>query len=214
MPYLRDTVFVLSKSPFREQDRAYIVYGREHGLLYAVARSASSKKSKQAPHLEPLTVSHIMIAKGATFDKLAVAHAEPRSWYAHTHPRLAHYAIALGFTGLAQKLLYPGVADENIFNLFCELCEITGNLPQEPSLERSRFIFSAATVKLLDMLGYAPAPHPAYPVIAFMQKSPLRDCLRITATTHELDRASSFVDEALTHTPLQDDSASKHMILF
>ncbi|MEK7529476.1 MAG: recombination protein O N-terminal domain-containing protein, partial [Patescibacteria group bacterium] len=61
MPYIRDRAFVLKKEPVNEHDRRYVLYGREHGLLTAVARGTSLKTSKQAGHLEPFTEAEIMI---------------------------------------------------------------------------------------------------------------------------------------------------------
>src|SRR6516164_59157 len=75
MPYLRDTVYVLRTEPFREHDAWISMYGREHGKLEAVARGFRNAKAKQHGHLEPLTKTEVMIAVGASVDKLAVAHA-------------------------------------------------------------------------------------------------------------------------------------------
>src|SRR6266567_7926085 len=99
MPYLRDRVIVLSKEPFREQDRRYVMYGQEHGLLIAVARGASVKSSKQAGHLEPFCTSDVMIAKGSAFDKLAVAKMVDWPWRGSS-PRLEAYAVCGAFSEL------------------------------------------------------------------------------------------------------------------
>ncbi len=208
MPYLRDTVFVLKKEPFREQDRRYTAYGREHGLLVAVARGVSVRTSKQAGHLEPLSVSDVMIAKGAAFDKLAVARAHAVPWAPSAGPRLAHYAVAGGFAGLTAQLLKPGIADARIFDLLCEVCQATGRMPADPSRERSRLLFSAATLKLLDLLGYAPDIPPSLPLVSFMRRAPLADVLRITATADVLEAAAAFVEEALAETPLHEEPAT------
>ena len=216
MPYLRDTVFVLKKEPYREHDRRYTMYGREHGLLVAVARGSSLRKSKQAGHLEPLSISDVMIAKGAAFDSLAVARSHRVSWMPSVTSRLAHYAVAGAFAGLTAELLRPGMIDERIFDLLHEVCSTTGSLPTEPSRERSRLLFSAATLKLLDALGYAPdidaaregtSPVPSLSLVSFMRRSALSDVLRVTASTAVLDAASAFVEEALSQAPLREEPA-------
>lgn len=205
MPYLRDTVFVLKKEPFREQDRRYTMYGREYGLLIAVARGSSSRVSKQAGHLEPLSVSDVMIAKGIAFDKLAVARAQSVTWMSPERLRLAHYAIAGGFAGLTSQLLRPGLSDGRIFDLLVEVCDATSHMPLDPSRDRSRVLFSAATLKLLDILGYAPEIPETLPLVSFMRRSPLLDILRVTAPVDVLSAASAFIEQSLSQAPLREE---------
>lgn len=213
MPYLRDTVFILKKEPYREHDRRYFLYGREHGLLIAVARGASSHRSKQAGHLEPFNLAEVMIAKGASFDKLAVAHALPfqvsNSMFQVSN--LARPAILGAFSDLVVKLLRPGVADERVFDLLRESGSALADLPREPSADRSRLVLSAATLKLLDLLGFAPPVHPSpefttpvqcLALVSFMRRSPLADVLRLTGQVDIFRAASAFVDEALKNTHL------------
>lgn len=207
MPYLRDLVFVLKKEPFREQDRRYYLYGQEYGLLVAVARGASSKKSKQAGHLEPFSVSEVMLAKGKGFDKLAVAKQvrPPRSG------GLTFYTVAGRLSDLVIALIRPGVADERIFFLLEETSECLSDLEAEPSLERARFVFSAASLKLLDLLGFAPDPKVASEEVrqlaAFARRAPLANVLRLTAPKSVLNDFSAFVEESLSATHLDDPHA-------
>ncbi|MBI5654429.1 recombination protein O N-terminal domain-containing protein [Candidatus Uhrbacteria bacterium] len=211
MPYLRDTVFILKKEPYREHDRRYYLYGREHGLLIAVARGASSHKSKQAGHLEPFSQAQVMIAKGASFDKLAVAKADA-SYPVHRTSYLANYAVMGSFSDLMVKLLRPGVADERVFDLLQEAGSALAELPREPSADRSRLFLSAATLKLLDLLGFAPPVHASpefttpvqsLALVSFMRRAPLADVLRLTGQTDIFRAASAFVDEALKNTHLE-----------
>src|SRR5260221_1125377 len=111
MPYLRDRVIVLKKEPYREQDRRYVMYGREHGLIVAVARGASIPRSKQAGHLEPFSEADVMIAKGVAFDKLAVA---KHVGAIHELPLLAGYVVCGAFSDLMIRLVRPGIADESL----------------------------------------------------------------------------------------------------
>lgn len=220
MPYLRDTVFILKKEPYREHDRRYYLYGREHGLLVAVARGASSKRSKQAGHLEPFTVAEVMVAKGASFDKLAVAkmnssYLVPRTSY------LAGYAVMGAFADLVVSLMRPGVADAHIFDLLHETGSALAGLPREPSADRSRLILSAATLKLLDLLGFAPPVHPSpefttpvqsLALVSFMRRAPLADILRLTGQVEVFRAASAFVDESLKNTHLERPPRHAEMI--
>jgi len=208
MAYLRDRVIVLKKEPFREQDRRYVMYGREHGLLVAIARGSSVRTSKQAGHLEPFSESEVMIAKGSAFDKLAVA----RLIRAPRMPRLASFAVSGGISDLIARLLRPGIADERIFDLLSELLRTAESLPGDPSPDRARLLHAAATLKLLDLLGFAPhierAPEgtssvPSIALTVFLRRSSFADILRVTGTTDVFAAAADFVDEALRVTYLE-----------
>ncbi|MDQ7814543.1 MAG: recombination protein O N-terminal domain-containing protein [Patescibacteria group bacterium] len=220
MSYLRDTVIVLKKEPFREQDRRYYLYGREHGLLIAVARGSSSPKSKQAGHLEPFSYAEVMIAKGTAFDKLAVAkgagsYLVPRTSY------LASYAIRGSISDLVLKLMRPGVADERIYDLLAETLDVTASFPVEPSPDRARLILSAATLKLLDALGFAPIINPSgeattpvqsLALASFLRRAPLSEVLRITGSVDIFRATSGFVEEALKATHLTDAPTGPRVI--
>lgn len=207
MAYLRDRAIVLKKEPFREQDRRYTLYGREHGLLVAVARGSSLKRSKQAGHLEPFSEAEVMIAKGAAFDKLAVARSVASA--VRVVPRLPSYAILGAFFDLVVSLNRPGISDRRIFDLVSEMRDVCASLPAELSHDRARLLLSAATLKLLDLLGFAPPfgddedlPAQSATLLKFLRRVPLADALRVTATTDVLNAASARIEDAVRHTPL------------
>jgi len=211
MPYLRDLAFVLKKEPFREQDRRYFLYGREHGLLIAVARGSCLKKSKQAGHLEPFSVSEVMLAKGAAFDKLAVAKNRSNGTYQTNIPTLASYAVCGRLAELVVALTRPGISDVRIFYLLEDTAQAFSGLECEPSPERARFILAAASLKLLDFLGFAPnaalaeqAPENFAQLFSFIRRSPLADALRLTATKGELNYFCAFIEESFEHTHLEN----------
>jgi len=166
--YIRDQVVVLKKSPYREHDRRYIMYGRRHGLLIAAARGAMKLKAKQAARLEPLTLADVMIAKGRNFDQIAVAtrldvsRQLPSTVYRLPSDvghitSLGGLAVAGAFADLFLRLIRPGVADERLFALWEELVACLAELPQEPTALRAQLMFAAASLKLMDALGYGPA---------------------------------------------------------
>jgi DNA repair protein RecO (recombination protein O) len=153
MSYIRDNVIVLKKMSIREWDRQYFLYGKEHGLLFAVARGAMKPAAKQASQLEPFTFSDVMIAKGRAYDHLAVAVREKSN---KRYQAVGAYAVAGAFSDLCLRLLKPGVADERIYRLWEEL---VGNLAQfkaEISSLRAQLLFSGVSLRLLDLLGYGP----------------------------------------------------------
>ncbi len=151
MSYIRDQVMVLKKMPMRELDRQYFLYGLEHGFMVAVARGAMKTQAKQTALLEPFAFADVMIAKGKAYDHLAVA---IRSKGNKRFATIGAYAIAGAFSDLCLKLLKPGVADERIFRLWEEFCLVLAQFKDEISSIRAQLLFSTASLRLLDLLGY------------------------------------------------------------
>ena len=154
MPYIRDRVIVLRSESFREHDRRIVMFGLGHGLLSAVARGASAQQAKQGGHIVPFSEAEVLIAKGAAFDKLAVATV--------IHParvlrqRLSALAVAGAFTDLLERLQKPGIVDDDVYRLLQEVLAAASDLPEESSAERARLLYAAAALKLLDRIGFAP----------------------------------------------------------
>ncbi|MBD3251500.1 DNA repair protein RecO, partial [Candidatus Uhrbacteria bacterium] len=154
MSYLRDRAVILKAEPFREHDRRLVLFGRSHGLLEAVARGASRKESKQSGHLVPFMEVEVMIAKGSAFDKLAVARV------VDSHRRIRQRLGALTYTGaffdLFERLQKPGIEDTELYHLLQEVLFVCDQLSEDPSIERTKLLLSASTLKLLDRIGYSP----------------------------------------------------------
>jgi hypothetical protein len=161
-------------------------------------------RSKQAGHLEPFSEATVMIAKGAAFDKLAVASFVHSVQWAADSTQLASYVLFGAFADLVIRLLRPGISDERIFFLLRETVEAVVHMPTAPSPDRARFLYGAASLRLIDLLGYAPDidVHEMAPLLKFMRRAPFADLLRVTATRETLNAAAAFVDDALTHAPL------------
>jgi DNA repair protein RecO len=154
MSYLRDRAIVLKCEPFREHDRRVVLFGRSHGLIEAVARGASRKESKQAGHLVPLEEAEVMVAKGATFDKLAVSRVIES--HGQIRRRLGALAVVGAFFDLFERLQKPGIEDEELYNLLMEVLVTAERLTEDPTVERAKLLFAAAALKLLDRIGFAP----------------------------------------------------------
>jgi DNA repair protein RecO len=155
MSYIRDRAIVLKCEPFREHDRRIVLFGRSHGLIEAVARGASRKDAKQAGHLVPMEEVEVMIAKGATFDKLAVSRV------IESHQSIRYTLGALTVVGtffdLFERLQKPGIVDPELYNLLMELLVVAERLIEDPTVERSKLLYTAAALKLLDRIGFAPS---------------------------------------------------------
>ncbi len=209
MPYLRDRIFVLKNEPFREQDARIVMYGRTHGKLVAVARGMRKMGAKQLGHLEPLSQADVMIAVGQAFDKLAVAQAvSPRLGL---RDDLGAMAVLGSLAHLVELLTRPGVADVVIYELLLETADVWRTTERLPSPERGRLVLAAASLRLLDALGEAPAfneidlrglPDGVKTLLRFMRLRPLRDLLAITAPSVVFIAASAMVETAVERAPL------------
>ncbi|HVM90639.1 MAG TPA: recombination protein O N-terminal domain-containing protein [Verrucomicrobiae bacterium] len=208
MPYLRDTVYVLRTEPFREHDAWISMYGREHGKLEAVARGFRNAKAKQHGHLEPLTKTEVMIAVGASVDKLAVAHAV--SAQTDLRGRLGAMAMMGSFAHLLDSLTKPGVADPEVFDLMDELSAAWRATTREPSTERARLLYAAAALRLLNALGYAPeleradVGDEAAKLLAMLPQLPLSFALSVSAPASVFQAVCATVEEALEDAPLRE----------
>ncbi len=223
MSYLRDTAIVLKNEPFREHDAALTLFGKEHGKLQAVARGARSWKAKSLGHLEPFSEVEVMIAKGAAFDKLAVAHLrKPRLSF---RIRLELLAIAGGFINIVDVLTRSGMPEKDVYGVIESVLNLADSYEETLSIERCRLLFSAAVLKVLDALGYGPVidqsalsrkqNHQRWvlcsaqddehkqmiSLLKFMRSRPLRECLQLTATKDVFLGASAWVDEAMKQAP-------------
>ncbi|GMU25876.1 DNA repair protein RecO [Patescibacteria group bacterium] len=155
MPYLRDRVVILRSVPFREHDRMIVMFGWQHGLMEAVARGSGLARSKQAGHLTPMSEIDVMIAKGAMYDKLAVARIT--NHHRGIRKRLGALAFVGSFFDLFERMQKPGIVDETLYALLVEVLEAGESIPDEPSRERTGLLYAVAALKLLDRVGLAPA---------------------------------------------------------
>ncbi len=154
MAYIRDRAIVLRAEPFREQDMWLTCYGRITGKFNAVARGSRSLKAKHLGHLEPLSEVEVMVAKGAAFDKMAVARLmEPR-----VHVRRSLSAAVLGGAAadFIDRLTHPGACDPFIYELLQEALDVFLDIDQEVTSVRGQFLFATFSLKVLRTLGHVP----------------------------------------------------------
>lgn len=59
--------YVITQTDYGEADRFYTIFSRKSGKIKALAHGARKAKSRKAGHLQPLTLIHLMLAKGKTF---------------------------------------------------------------------------------------------------------------------------------------------------
>ncbi|MFA5155342.1 MAG: DNA repair protein RecO [Patescibacteria group bacterium] len=144
---------ILNRQPYREADSLVTVYSPSAGKLSLVARGTQKPGSKLAGHLEPLTLSDIMIVAGKGFDYLAGASG--RKFYQGIRNDLNK----LYYAGQALRILNQRVgenqAEECLFFLLADWLNalecLAGFRAEQGDLFLSFFIW-----RLLVELGYQP----------------------------------------------------------
>ncbi|MEK7211883.1 MAG: DNA repair protein RecO [Patescibacteria group bacterium] len=157
MPQYNTCAIVLSRRNFREADRVYIAYTRDFGKLELLARGARKIESKLAAHLEPFTLTEIMIGRGKNFDHLAGA--EVVEEFANikndfTKMNFLHYCFEV-----VEKATQWEVRDDRVYGLLLELMfslESFSFTDTMSTWEKYQALTKSFVVKLLALLGYAP----------------------------------------------------------
>lgn len=202
MAYRRDRAIVLRKETIRDHDRRYTLYGRDHGLCTVFAAGASRPTSKHAGHLEPFSEVDVMLAHGRYTDRLAVASQRSAVRFAAVGGYLYYGRLC----DLVSAMVRPGVADARLFTLLSDARAAAFVVTHGTSPARLRFLFAGSTLKLLDLLGYAPnvdGDGHVSRIIRLLRDAPLHDALRITAERDLLDHVSEYIEHELYSTYLE-----------
>jgi len=147
---------ILNRRDWREADRLVSVYTPNHGRLSLLARGACKANSKMAAHLEPLSLSRLLVVKGKGFDYVGGALLEEAFW------GIKQDLNKLYFAGEALRnfslLVREGEADADIFSwlekwlLSLEAAGNGGDLDKE----EGRFRSALFSWRLFHLLGYGP----------------------------------------------------------
>lgn len=166
---------ILDKKPFREYDAIVSVFCLDKGRLDLVARGAKKSSSKLAGHIEPITLSNIMIARGRRYDYLAAAINE--NSFINIKNDFDKINTAGRAINIFKKLIKENEKDENLFYLLCDFLNILNSSKPPPTLklrgasktpayaeategrQNLKLFFPFFTLKLLTQSGYRPELH-------------------------------------------------------
>ncbi len=143
---------ILNRYDFNEDDSKVIVYSPLKGKLELVVRGAKKIKSKLAGHVEPVTLSDLMVVRGRQYDY--VGNAVTQKSFANVKSDLDKLMIVGRTIGIFNKIIKFGQAEKNVYDLlenFLNLFNTDIIPPANYNLLASFFIF-----KLLIELGYQP----------------------------------------------------------
>ena len=143
---------ILDRKPFKEHDTMVSVFCLDKGKLDLVARGTKKISSKLAGHIEPVTLSNIMIARGRQYDYLAAAINEES--FINIKNDFDKISAAGQAVGVFKKLVKGEEKDEAIFKLFESFLRLLNK--GELSVISYELLLNFFILKLLSQLGYKP----------------------------------------------------------
>lgn len=144
----RSEAVVLRRQDLGEADRLLTLFTPQHGKLRAVAKGVRRPGSKKAGHLEPFTLTILLLARGRELDIITQAEA------VKTFPHLRDDLIRLGLAAYVIELTDRfGIQESDSQALFQLVVNTLERLDGDPSPEAALRYFQ---VRLLDLAGYRP----------------------------------------------------------
>lgn len=156
----RTKAIVLRSYSWPRHAKCFYLYTKEYGKVRAVAAGIQKIKSKVAGHLQPFTVSEVMLVNGRSMEKVAQARME-RNFLAFGREYdlflLGSYVLEV-----VERLTREGVADLFVWD---ELCAVLQELDDQGQWsadlagdDQTRFslITRLFALRLLDRYGYRP----------------------------------------------------------
>lgn len=152
---------ILNRYVFRENDSRVLVYSKEHGKMFLVARGARSIKSKMAGHIEPFCLSCLMVVRGKRYNYIGGAKAD--NCFRELKNDLEKLEIAGRAFAILNKIIKEHEVDQELFfliNDFLEtLSDINKNIDYQPKADppwADNLFLHAFILKLVCRLGYRP----------------------------------------------------------
>lgn len=151
-PTFNTRVIILDRQDFRENDSRIICYSEDRGKLELVARGAKKLKSKSSGHIEPLTLSRLMVVQGKDVNYAGTATGE--NFYSNIKEDLDRVLIAKQALDLVERMTREGETDgqEKIFNL---LKGFLDNLEQKNPVALTTEFFKIFEEELADISGFS-----------------------------------------------------------
>lgn len=139
---------VLRRYDFGEAGRQLVVFTPHLGKLSVLAKGVKRATSKLAGHVEPLCLSHIVVARGRNLDTLTQAHTVEAFARARSDPDKLFHALLVA--ELLDKLTAEHEENVALWNLFVETLR---RIDSEPDPWVAGAYYHAW---LLDLSGYRP----------------------------------------------------------
>jgi DNA repair protein RecO (recombination protein O) len=143
---------ILARFDFRENDSRIICYSEDRGKMELVARGAKKIKSKLSGHIEPLTLSRLMVVQGKDMNYAGAAQGE--NFYPQIKNSLEKLFLAGKSMALVEKMTREGElgGSAKIFNL---LKFFLDNLEQNNPAALAPEFFHAFEKELAAISGFS-----------------------------------------------------------
>lgn len=153
----RDQGIVLLARPYKDNDRLYSVYTREHGKVVMVAIGSRRTKSKMSPHMSAFGVVDMLVAQGKRMDKLAGA-TLVTTWR-EVGARAESSIAAQTFLLLVDALTRNAAPDVRVFSLIEDFYAVLdtaagAGIGERDGARQRPLFFDAALFQLFDVLGF------------------------------------------------------------
>jgi len=151
-PTFNTRAIILERSDFRENDSRIICYSEDKGKMELIARGAKKIKSKSSSHIEPLTLSRLMIIQGKDLNYVGTAAGE--NFYSNIKESLEKISLAGSALALVEKMTREGElgGSSKIFNLLKFFLE---NLEQNNPAALTPEFFSTFEKELAVISGFS-----------------------------------------------------------
>ncbi|MDD5043576.1 MAG: DNA repair protein RecO [Patescibacteria group bacterium] len=156
MSTYKTRAIVLTKKTWRENDALYSFYSEDFGKIKAVAKGAKRISSKLAPHLEPLMVTDLMVARSSRgVDKVAGSSlVRDFCLLKNNFPRLI---LAGQAVELVDEFVDLEHGDARIFELLKRFFILLNDgFAGDNDFVKSKTALKIFILQLLDYLGYTP----------------------------------------------------------
>jgi len=145
---VKSQAFVITQTDYGEADRLYTIFSRSKGKIKAFARGVRKARSRKAGHLQPISLIHLVLAKGKTF--WIVTQSETVNPMVMTKNDLQKTAKALYCMELVDRFLPE---EEPLPLLFDTLRDTLERIDQQDDLF---FVIKFFEFQLLKLTGYMP----------------------------------------------------------
>ncbi len=141
---------IIKRSAFREYDSKVVIFSADKGKVELVARGTKKILSKLAGHLEPITLSDLMIIKGKQFNYIGTAVSE-ESFKEIKNSQEKTFLIG-SVLGQFNSLIKDDLPDQQIFSLLLDFLFLS-NQPTT-NHKNLEWLIVCFKIKLIELLGY------------------------------------------------------------
>lgn len=144
----RTPCVVLKRMDLGEADRILTLYTRDHGKIRAIAKGVRRTTSRSAGHLEPFTLTDVMLAVGRELD--VVSQADTLTSFRHVREDVMLTSHAYYLTELTDLLTGERLENRGVFDALVVGFTALG------ARHDARLVVISIVLRLLEALGFRP----------------------------------------------------------